>query len=67
MLGKVLCVIYKIDWVILTFLFYLRSCVYLFMNPFFPHFSYSSTVFLTLRLFLRDKHLISERDASGLD
>lgn len=67
MLEKVLCVIFKINWVILALQYYLQSCVSLFMNPFFPHFGYSSTVFLTLRLFLRDKHLIPERDTSSLD
>lgn len=63
MLEKVPCVIFKINWVILALQYYLQSFVYLFMNPFFPHFGYSSTVFL--RLFLCDKHLIPKKDASS--
>jgi len=61
MLEKVSCVIFKISWVILALRYYLQSFVCLFMNPFFPHFVYSSTVFLTLRLFLHDKLLLDPR------
>lgn len=63
MLQKVPCVIFKINWVVLALQYYLQGFVCLFMNPFFPHFVYSSTVFL--RLFLRDKNLVPKRDASG--